>query len=183
MYHFKIYGNDQILSLPKIAVHASRATPDSLLEAGQKLFKKLTETNIALAGGWQSMPEKALLRKFNPENPASLMLFIAKSFSNYTLPPYLNVAYSKNKIAIIEPDIENPRIDLDTVDMRDRILDDLINHHLFLYLQPGGRLEERLRKLHKLGKEIFVFNVPSNRRFFIEGIVPIDHKTLDRLIF
>jgi hypothetical protein len=183
MYHFKVYGNDQILSLPKVAVHASRATPESLLQAGQKLFKKLTEMNIALAGGWQSKPEKTLLKEFNPDNPAFLMLFIAKSYRLYTPPPYLKEAFSKDKIAIIEPNMEKPRIELDSVDIRDQILDDLVSHHLFLYIQPGGRLEERLRKLRKSGKEILVLNAPQNRRFFIEGVVPIDHTTLDRLVF
>lgn len=183
MYHFKIYGSDQILTLPKVAVHVSRSAPETVLEKGKLLFAKLLGMDIAIGGGWQSKAEKTLQRMFTAEKPAHLIIFIAKSFAAYKVPTQLKTAFSAGKIAIIEPALEKPRLELEGVDIRDQVSDDLIEHHLFIYIHPGGRLEDKFRKLLKAGKEVFVLNHPLNRHFFTEGTTLIDEHTLDRLVF
>lgn len=183
MYHFKVYGNNQILTLSKIAVHASRSTPSSVLHAGKVLFRKIMELDIAIAGGWQSKAEKTLLQEFTPDCPASLVIFIAKIYAAYTLPRHLRSAIAADKIAIIEPAMDKERVEEESVEIRDRIIEDLIDHHLFFFVHPGGRLQDKFSRLINAGKEVFILNHPLNSHFFIDGARIIDTQTLDRLVF
>lgn len=183
MYHFKVYGNNQILTLSKVAIHASRSTPASVLHAGKLLFQKLMGLEIAIAGGWQSKAEKTLLQEFNPDCPACLVIFIAKIFAAYTLPRHLESVYAADKIAIIEPAMDKERVEEESVEIRDRILEDLIDHHLFFFIHPGGRLHDKFSALINAGKEVYILNHSLNKHFFVDGARIINHQTMDRLVF
>jgi hypothetical protein len=183
MYHFKVYGNNKILTLSKIAIHASRSTPASVLHVGKLLFQKLTELEIAIAGGWQSKAEKALLQEFSSNCSASLMIFIAKIYAAYTLPRHLRNAFAAEKIAIIEPAMDKERVEEESVDIRDRLIEDLIGHHLFFFIHPGGRLHDKFNALINAGKEVYILNHPLNNHFFVDGARTIDSQTMDRLVF
>lgn len=177
MYHFKIYGNNQLLSRPKIAIHASRETPVQLTVPAQKLFKILLKMELAIGGGWHSPFEKQLLELFQPDTRADLLIFIAKKFENFRLPFHLQWAYDREKIAIVEPAIEQSRISRITVGLRDSIIDDLIDRHLFLYIHPNGKLAKRFREMHARRKTIYVLDHPENREFIQPGVRLIDSET------
>ncbi len=178
MYHFKIYGNNKILSRPTLSIHASRQAPESLYASAKSLFQCLLKINIALAGGWQSNLERYLLHEFGEHAKANIVIFIAKMFKAYQLPQELTQAYKHSKIAIVEPAIDETRIERKGVEVRDRIVDDLIEHHLFFYIQSKGRLESRLNQLLKNGKQVYVFNHPVNNRYFYENVCKTDEKSL-----
>jgi len=182
MYHFKIYGNNQLLSRPKIAIHASRETPARLSLPAQKLFKILLKLGLAIGGGWHSPLEKQLLELYQPAAQTDLLIFIAKKFANYRLPIHLKWAYDREKIAIVEPAIEQVRISRITVGLRDRLIDDLIDRHLFLYIHPDGKLAKRFQKMRERQKIIYVMDHPENREFIVPGVRLIDNETASDIL-
>mgnify|MGYP005725586293 CR=1 FL=1 len=183
MYHFKIYGNNSLLSLPKIAIHASRSAEDSLVASAETLFQGLLKQKIAIGSGWHSKLEKILLTAYPSNAIADVLIFIAKNFEHYKLPGHLALAYSRDKIAIVEPDVNRDRIEKEGVQIRDQIIDDLIDRHLFLYIHPGGQLEKRFWELLNRGKKVFVLNHALNERFLIKGVSAIDTKLDSTLNF
>ncbi len=177
MYHFKIYGNNQLLSQPKLAIHASRDTPEHLFHRSETIFKLLLEMDLAIGSGWHSPLEKQLLELFTPDARAALLIFIAKKFEHYRLPVQLKPSYDHDKIAIVEPAVEQNRISQITVRLRDKIIDDLIDRHLFLYIHPGGKLAKRFQEMQEQHKIIYVMDYPENREFIKPGVRLIDCET------
>ncbi len=155
--------------MPGLAVHASRDTPSSLYPEIEGLFLRLLELPIALGSGWQSPLEKHLLKMVSPIIRANLLIFIAKPFRAFTLPEHLTPLYRERRVAIIEPDVQQERIDSRGVVIRDTILDDLINHHLFFYIEPGGRLENHLYQLSERGKYLYLLDIPPHHHYVDTG--------------
>ena len=176
MYHFKIYGNNRLLTLPLLAIHASRSTPLSVYPKIEDLFHHLLEMNISIGSGWHSPAEKHLLRMFQRATRANLLLFLARRFQDYALPEHLLSLFRDDKIAIIEPDVKQQRINAKGVEIRDTLVDDLIENHLFFYIHPGGRLEARLHKLAAAGKHVFLLDVPRHHHYVDTGGMFVDAK-------
>ncbi len=165
------------MTLPGLAVHASRNTPSALYPELERLFAQLLELPIAIGSGWQSPAEKHLLKMATPFSRANLLIFIAKPFRAFTLPEHLTPLYRENRLVIIEPDVQQKRIDARGVEIRDTILDDLINHHLFCYIEPGEKLARRLYQLSRRGKYLYLLDIPVHQDYIDAGgmFVDADH--------
>ncbi len=182
MYHFKIYGNEQLLSRPAVAVHASRRAPEGLFRSAQRFFSALLSRPVVIGSGWHSPLEKSLLAMFASQSTADLLIFLAKPFEKYRLPVHLKRSYDRQKIAILEPDISRERISRISVNVRDRLIDDLIDRHIFLHIDPQGKLAKRFEALEARDAKIFVLDHAGNRPFFQKGVRLIDEDTVDRAL-
>jgi len=183
MCFLKIYGNPEILSKHSIAIYCSRELPLAIYGNARNLFQEMTKENIAIAGGWQSPLEKHLLKKFPVDAQADLIFFLAKTYSQFRLPRYLNHLFNSNKIAIVEPLLKNKRITKTGVEKRDFLIEKLIDSFLFLYIKESGRAEKLLYRCITNKKNILILNHPLNQKYFIEDIQRVDAKNIREVLY
>ncbi|RMH96344.1 MAG: hypothetical protein D6681_12325 [Calditrichaeota bacterium] len=178
MYHFRVYGDSRLLTLPGVAVYASRQAPEAVMSAATAFFHHLMKLPIAIGGGWQSPLEKRLLQSWEEHDAAGIIFFLAKSYAAFTLTGRLKQAIGAGQLAVVEPAVSSERIQRQGVEIRDRLMEDLLSRHLFLYIHPGGRLQARCKHLLNAGKQVFLFNHPANAEFFHSGAILVDRQTL-----
>lgn len=179
---FHSRGNIELLSQNKVAVFASRNTPDSLTPALKDLFARLLNLPLSLAGGWQSPVEKQLLKLFNPNVKANLIQYFAREINDLKLAPWQTALLQEQKLLIISPETNSKRPTRGLVSKRDTLIFSHCKKVIFLYIEPGGRLQAYFDQLLQGGHAIFLFEHPLNERFISSDVVFLNEDNSETLL-
>ncbi len=178
MERFHFYGNSEILNRKTVAIFSSQKIPLAIFGSSIDLFESLLNLPIGVAGGWHSPLEKYLLKTYHTKRAADLIILLAKSYDYFRLPEILQEPYKLKKVLIIEPPLRNKRITKRAVNIRDQILEQLINNFLFLYVQKNGRAEMLFFKWLKEKKKVFILNHPLNKHYFLPSVKLVDQSNI-----
>ena len=179
---FHSRGNIELLSQNKLAVFASRETPEELFEPALAFFSELLQLPISLAGGWQSNLEKQLLTLFNTQATANLIQYFAREINHLKLESWQQALLNENKLLIISPETSQQRPNQGLVSKRDNLIFSHCQKVLFFYIQPGGRLQAYFDQLLKSGSQLFLFEHPTNEKQLSSDVVFINTDNLEPLL-
>lgn len=179
---FHSRGNIELLSQNKLAVFASRETPEELFEPAQTFFRELLRLPISLAGGWQSALEKELLTLFSPQVTANLIQYFAREINHLKLEDWQQALLNENKLLIISPETNQKRPNKSLVSKRDALIFSHCQKVLFFYVQPDGRLQAYFDQLLKSKHQLFLFKHPANRRLLSSDVVYLNSDNLEPLL-
>ncbi len=180
VFHSK--GNIELLSQNKLAVFASRETPQELFEPALAFFSELLKLHISLAGGWQSNLEKQLLTLFNPRATANLIQYHAREINHLKLEGWQQALLNENKLLIISPETSQQRPNQGLVHKRDTLIFNHCQKVLFLYIHPGGRLQAYFDQLLKSRHQLFLFEHPANEKHLSSNVVFLNADNLEPLL-
>jgi hypothetical protein len=179
---FESKGNIEILSQNKIALFASRNAPNEIIVEAEKIFIELRKKPVAVASGWQAPLEKRLFDQISDRDKANYIYYTAKDIKQISLKKAQQKVHDDGKLLLISPQLKTDRISGKEVDLRDELILSQINKILFLYIQPGGRLEKMLRQLSLKKYVLFFLDHPQNRIYLRDDIISVDAQTIVKLI-
>ncbi len=179
---FHSRGNIELLSQNKLAVFASRETPEELFKPALAFFAELLRLPISLAGGWQSALEKQLLALFNPHVTANLIQYFAREINHLKLESWQQALLKENKLLIISPETSQQRPNQGLVSKRDALIFSHCQKILFLYMQPGGRLQAYFDQLLQSGHQLYLFEHPANEKQLSSDVVFLNSDNLESLL-
>ena len=178
LQQFETRGNIELLSQKNLAVFASRTTPDEIFDSAEELFNKLLYKQLAVCSGWQAPLEKRLLKKFNAMQNANLVFYTAKDIAAVNLDNSLEKMEQAGKLLIISSCARGERASAATVNKRDRLILQQVKRLLFLFIQPGGRLEQYFKNYNTPGYSLYLLDHPLNQPFMMENIVAINSDSI-----
>ncbi|KAA3613211.1 MAG: hypothetical protein D8M58_12965 [Calditrichaeota bacterium] len=179
---FESQGNIELLSQKIIAVFSSKETPKEIYPFAEKLFSKLMEKNISIAGGWQAPLEKKMVEKTNNKMQANIIFYTAKDLSQLKISQKLHTLDDENKLLLISAQSRQKRAAKSDIDKRDNLLFKQVSQVLFLYVSSGGRLEEYFNTLHLASFPLLVLQHPLNEHLLLSGCPAINEDNVDELI-
>ncbi len=179
---FQTLGNVELLSQKKIAVFASKNSPNDLVQIVNEISEKLFKMPIALAGGWQSPLEKSVYQKFNIKCTPNIIHYIAKNINLFKPTEKQQNLIDQNKLLIISPELKENRASASAVDKRDRLIFSQNKNIFFLYIEPGGRLEKYFKELSQLNYQLYILDHPLNESYFYDDIIRINEDSVESLL-
>lgn len=179
---FESRGNIELLSQKIVAIFSSINTPQEIYGDAEKLFEKLKNRQLSIAGGWQAALEKKLLNTTDSKMLANIIYYTAKDLSQIKMIKKLKLLEDEKKLLLISAQSRQKRASKNDVDKRDKLLFEQVSHVLFLYIHPGGRLENYFNLLQESNFPISVLQHPLNKRFLVSGCPAIQEENLDELI-
>lgn len=181
MQGFKVYGNNIVLLRPRIAIHASVEAPEALYLHAEKLFSSLLDMEITIGSAWHSPLEKQLFDRYSQLSSAYLVYFLSERMADFKMPGNLVMPYENRRAVVVEPSAGKEVLEEDGLHIREEIIDDLFDHHLFLYIRQGGIMEQRFANLLHLGKRVAIMRHTINEPYFIGDVEQIEHYSADKL--
>lgn len=180
---YYLNGEESLLEKNPIAVFCSREIPLSIYHIANETFKEMIEQPITIAGGWQSVMEKRVLKNYHKGCQANLIYFLAKGINNFRIPKHLDPLFKKGKLLIISPFLDKPdRANKKTVLKRDLLIMNLVERFFFLYIKKGGYLERIFQECLNNGKVTYLLKHQANRDYLIEGGLAISKDNVKELI-
>lgn len=182
--NFYYSGKIELLKKNTVGIFCSREIPLSIYHSANELFTKMLSLPIVLAGGWQSVMEKRILRSYKAQNSnvAQMIYFLAKGIRVFTLPAYLEKPYNEGNLLVISPYLEGKHISLKRVQVRDGLILRLIDRYLFLYINPGGYLETVYKSCLKEKKIVYLPKHHLNAEYLRDNVKPIEGTNVEDLI-
>ncbi len=180
---FETKGNVEILSQKKIAIFASRATPQEIFQPALSLFNRLTKEEIAIASGWQAPLEKYLFKKgVGLQIRANIIKYLPRDLNCYQ-PTYTEqVLLDENKLLFVAPETDIRRANKKWINQRDALLFSQIKRVLFLCIIPGGRLETYYNQLAHHDYQVFLLDHPALYFLNTSGAVRVTEQNISELL-
>ena len=180
---FETLGNVELLSQNRAAMLASKETPAELFEPAQQLADSLLKLPFCAAGGWQSPLEKKLLAKISSKNSScNIIHYLAKNINSLKLNTRQNELLNDGRLLLISPGIQDDRPSRRQINIRDELMFSQIDKILFLFISPGGRLEEYFNRMISLSYQVFLLEHPLNKLFFDSGVVLLNDENAGLLL-
>ncbi len=179
---FETRGNVELLSANRFAVFASRTCPDDLVQAGVNLFDALKAFPFCVVGGWQAKAEKQILNFILERTNASVIHYLAKNLSTFTPNAGQQRYLDKKRLLFVAPPLHQPRPSRKEITLRDQLLFSQTRKLVFLYIQPGGRLETYCNFLSAGDYTLFILDHPLNAPFFNSGFIKINPDNAELLL-
>lgn len=178
---FESKGNIELLSQRNVALFASVKTPKEIYYEAQLLVEKMVERNFCLAGGWQAPLEKEILNDQLKKGKANIIFYTAKDIKYIKMKEPLQPMLEKEKLLILSPESKKKRVSKADIDLRDMLILDQIKHILFLYIDPGGRLETYYNYLVHNKISFSVLDHDCNRRWLTSDCSHVNSETIETL--
>lgn len=182
---FYYSGKIELLKKDTVAIFCSREIPLSLYHPANELFLKMLSLPIVLAGGWQSVMEKRILKNYTAQNGsarAQIIYFLAKGIKGFSLPAYLEKPYNEGNLLVVSPCLAEKRISSKKVQARDELILRLIDRYLFLYINPGGHLETVYKTCLQQKKIVRLLKHHLNAEYLKDNVKPIEEINVEDLI-
>ncbi|MDI6751277.1 MAG: hypothetical protein QME07_00220 [bacterium] len=182
---FYYSGKIELLKKSTVAVFCSREIPLSIYHQANELFLRMLSLPIVLAGGWQSVMEKRMLKNYKAQNTsacAQIIYFLAKGIKSFSLPDYLEKPYNEGNLLVISPYLKQKCISIKRVQVRDKLILKLIDCYLFLYINPGGHLEALYEKCLQKEKIVYLLKHHLNVGYLRDGVKLIEEANVEGLI-
>ncbi len=178
---FTTRGNIELLSQNKIAIFASRNTPEIMLPDILNFFDRLRKLPIGLSSGWHSPVERMLLKQIEITQPANVLHYFARELN--TIKPTLlqQQMLDEKKLLIIAPVTESKRANKKLIRQRDMLLLSQNKKICFLYISKGGRLETYFNLLLNSGRSVFIMEHPLNKDYYGNDVVILNSENFDLL--
>lgn len=167
-------GPECLLERAPIAVYASRRIPLSVLETAERTVEAIAASGHVLAGGWHSRLEKRLLRAVLAVPDSSVLYGLAKGIKHFHLPTFTRTAYATQRLLVLSPFENAPRITRRRAQQRDTWLRGLMDRYLFCYIDPGGNVEALFYTCLREGKSVLLLDHPQNALFAEAATRPIN---------
>jgi hypothetical protein len=178
---FNTRGNIELLSQNRLALFASQEFPEELRADLDEFFGCLLHLPLGLAGGWQSPLERQLYARFHASMQANVIHYFARDINQLVLTPLQSRLMEKGKLLMIAPDTGSPRVSKALVKKRDRLLFAQNRKICFLFIRPGGMLEQYFAELLQTGHAVYVFDHKVNEKFKMAGAIPLTMDDLEVL--
>lgn len=180
---FETRGNVEILSQKKIAIFASRATPQEFYPRALTLFNRLAQQDVAIASGWQAPLEKFLFKKgVGLQIRANIIKYLPRDLNCYQLSYTEQVLLDENKLLLVAPDTDVRRPEKKWINRRDALLFSQIKHVLFLYIVPGGRLESYFNQLLNRDYHVYLPEDAQNSFLNASGVIKLNEQNVAELL-
>jgi hypothetical protein len=178
---FTTRGNIELLSQNKIALFASRKTPETMLPDIFDFFDQLRELPIGLSGGWHSPAEKRLFKRMDVAQTANVLHYFARELNSIKPTAFQEQLLTKKKLLMIAPETKSKRANKTLVRQRDLLLLSQNKKVCFLHISRGGRLENYFNQLLEMKHSVFILEHPLNEAFYCNDAVTLNTQNLDLL--
>jgi hypothetical protein len=162
-------GPKRLMEQSPIAVYASRRIPLSVLETAERTVQAVAASGHVLAGGWHSRMEKRLLRIALEVPDSNVAYVLAKGIRRFRLPTFAHSAYAAQRLLVLSPFEDAPRITRQRAKQRDAWIRSLVNRYLFCYIDGGGNVEKLFHTCLQEGKTVLLLDHPQNAAFADEA--------------
>jgi len=180
---FETLGNVELLSQNRAAVLASQKTPAELYGPAQKLADSIIKLPFSAAGGWQSPLEKKILARISRVNSGcNIIHYLAKNINSLKLNDRQRQLLDDNRLLLISPGIQEQRPSRRQINNRDELMFSQTDKILFMFISPGGRLEEYFNRMISLSYQVFLLEHPLNKQFFDSSIVLLNEENAGLLL-
>lgn len=161
-------GNEALLQKKKIGIFVSRVIPLDIIVPAEKLLLSLCKLPYVFIGGWHSPFERRILKKILTQNKEAIF-FTAKGIKNQSQYKYLKKAIDEGRLLIISLLKEKAQITLHNSLVRNKLIGDISEQNLFIFINKNGNLENLFNQLLSQGKTPLIFNHEANSAFLKRG--------------
>lgn len=170
---FETLGNVELLSQQKIALFASRSAPPEIYEPALMLFRELGRLPLTLAGGWHAPLEKFLFKHSKAQEIANYIYYLSTNINQFKANDRQKELLQSDKLLVISPLLKEKQASRPSVKKRDELIFRQVNKILFLYMQPGGRLETYFRQLSEQDYQLYLLDDPLNQSFQHKDVITL----------
>lgn len=163
-----LLGNEQLLEKKKISIFISRAIPLNIIIPAEKFILSLAELSYVFISGWHSPFERRILKKLI-EKDKEIIFFTSKGVKNQRIYKYLEKSFDRGKILMVSSYLQKSKITFYDCIKRNRLISDIVNENIFLYINEGGNLEKLFNKLLSQNKTPLVLDHSANSIFLKKG--------------
>ena len=177
---FYVSGNEALLEEKTIAIFISRKIPLNLIVPAEEFLSTIMQTSYVYIGGWHSPFEKRVLKKLTRER-TKVILFTSKGIKDFTLLNYMVDSYRENRLLVCSTLLEKEKVTLSSSMKRNRILSEIADYNLFIFIDENGNLKNLFTEIKSKGKTILIFGHSANSSFFDEAIV-VNNKNIRKVL-
>ena len=163
-----LLGNEQLLKKKKISIFISREIPLNIIIPAEEFILSLAELSYVFISGWHSPFERRILKKLI-EKDKEIIFFTSKGVKNQRIYNYLEKSFDRGKMLIVSSYLQKNNITFYNSIKRNRLISDIVNENIFLYINEGGNLEKLFSKLLSQNKTPLVFDHSANSIFLKKG--------------
>ena len=163
-----LLGNEQLLKKKRISIFISREIPLNIIIPAEKLLLSLIELPYVFISGWHSPFERRILKKLI-EKDKEIIFFTSKGVKNQRIYNYLEKSFDRGKMLIVSSYLQKNNITFYNSIKRNRLISDIVNENIFLYINEGGNLEKLFSKLLSQNKTPLIFDHSANSIFLKKG--------------
>jgi len=175
-----LLGNEQLLEKKKISIFISRAIPLNIIIPAEKFILSLAELSYVFISGWHSPFERRILKKLI-EKDKEIIFFTSKGVKNQRIYNYLEKSFEKGKMLLISSYLQKNKITFYNSIKRNRLISDIVDENIFLYINENGNLEKLFSKLLSQNKTPLVLDHSANSIFLKKG-KPISLKNFKEIL-
>jgi len=163
-----LLGNEQLLKKKKISIFISREIPLNIIIPAEEFILSLAELSYVFISGWHSPFEKRILKKIIEKNK-EIIFFTSKGVKNQRIYNYLEKSFNRGKMLMVSSYLQKNNITFYNSIKRNRLISDIVNENIFLYISEGGNLEKLFSKLLNQNKTPLIFDHSANSIFLKKG--------------
>ena len=163
-----LLGNEQLLKKKKISIFISREIPLNIIIPAEEFILSLAELSYVFISGWHSPFERRILKKLI-EKDKEIIFFTSKGIRNQSIYSYLEKSFEKGKMLLISSYLQKNKITFHNSIKRNRLISDIVNENIFLYINEDGNLKKLFSKLLSQNKTPLIFDHSANSIFLKKG--------------
>jgi len=163
-----LLGNEQLLKKKKISIFISRKIPLNIIIPAEEFILFLAELSYVFISGWHSPFERRILKKLI-EKDKEIIFFTSKGVKNQQIYNYLEKSFDRGEMLIVSSYLQKNKITFYNSIKRNRLISDIVNENIFLYVNEGGNLEKLFSKLLSQNKTPLIFDHSANSIFLKKG--------------
>jgi len=175
-----LLGNEQLLEKKKISIFISRAIPLNIIIPAEKFILSLAELSYVFISGWHSPFERRILKKLLAKDK-EIIFFTSKGVKNQRIYNYLEKSFDRGKILMASSYLHKNKITFYNSIKRNRLISDIVDENIFLYINEDGNLEKLFSKLLSQNKTPLVLDHSANSIFLKKG-KPINLKNFREIL-
>lgn len=163
-----LLGNEQLLKKKKISIFISRTIPLNIIIPAEEFILSLAELSYVFISGWHSPFEKRILKKLLAKDK-EIIFFTSKGVKNQRIYNYLEKSFDRGKMIIVSSYLQKNKITFYNCIKRNRLISDIVNENIFLYINEDGNLKKLFSKLLSQNKTPLVLDHSANSIFLKKG--------------
>jgi len=165
-----VSGNIEFLKEKKIAIFTSQKIPLSIIPTAEDFILTLLHIPYTFISGWHSPFERVIFKKLLKKKK-EVILFSSKGIRNFKFFNYTEEAYQENKLLVCSTLWEKDKVTLNNSLKRNKIISEMADYNLFIFINKGRNLEKLFFELINQGKIPLIFGHSTNSDFFEKGII------------
>ena len=163
-----LLGNEQLLKKKKISIFISREIPLNIIIPAEEFILSLAELTYVFVSGWHSPFERRILKKLLAKDK-EIIFFTSKGVKNQRIYNYLEKSFDRGKMLMVSSYLQKNKITFCNCIKRNRLISDIVNENIFLYIDEDGNLEKLFSKLLCQNKTPLIFDHSANSIFLKKG--------------